>query len=382
MLIAFCLFGFASSAAPPAQENAAANVEERVLENTVPKHLPIKVKIKKEKEKAFKDLKNDKWLRDFELEVTNVGDKPIYFLDFLVILPGITAPNGTNIAFPVRYGRIELGTLENRAEPNDLPIKPGETYVLKAYESNVRGWETFRRNHSKHQPEKLILYFQMLSFGDGTGFWTTGGVHLPEPLKGKNSLNGCEQEQNKGAPETSLLRRPVPGRQAATFSTNILPASLMLAIFLPIEFPKPFSSKPTSQSQLCCSGNNCMRAKFDFKYMCYNCPPISTVISAFCSDQAASCVITTENTFSCTVDTNPELEYLCTAYLTSPCGGPVPTPTPFPTPEPEPTATPKPTPCPLVCSESYPSIPADPCTHSFARRARLSSGLRARGQLL
>jgi hypothetical protein len=37
-------------------------------------------KLKKEKEESFKDLKNEKWLREFELEVTNTGDKPIYFL--------------------------------------------------------------------------------------------------------------------------------------------------------------------------------------------------------------------------------------------------------------------------------------------------------------
>ena len=51
----------------------AQSTEERELEDKIPKHLPIKVKIKKEKEKAFKDLKNEKWLRDFELEITNTG---------------------------------------------------------------------------------------------------------------------------------------------------------------------------------------------------------------------------------------------------------------------------------------------------------------------
>src|SRR5215212_7843902 len=74
--------------------SVAQSTEERELENTVPKHLPIKVKIKKEKEKAFKDLKNEKWLRDFELEVMNTGDKPIYFLSLSISLPEIKAPDG------------------------------------------------------------------------------------------------------------------------------------------------------------------------------------------------------------------------------------------------------------------------------------------------
>lgn len=76
--------------------SSTAQSEERVLEDTIPKHLPIKVKLKKEKEKAFKDAKNEKWLRDFELEVTNTGDKPIYFLHLSIELPEITIPNGTD----------------------------------------------------------------------------------------------------------------------------------------------------------------------------------------------------------------------------------------------------------------------------------------------
>src|SRR5215212_9334732 len=70
--------------------SVAQSPEERELEDKIPKHLPIKVKIKKEKEKEFKDLKNDKWIRDFQLEITNTGNKPIYFLSFLLDLPEIT----------------------------------------------------------------------------------------------------------------------------------------------------------------------------------------------------------------------------------------------------------------------------------------------------
>jgi len=60
--------------------SSSAAVQERVFENKIPAHIPIKIKIKKEKEESFKDLKNEKWLREFELEVTNTGDKPIYFI--------------------------------------------------------------------------------------------------------------------------------------------------------------------------------------------------------------------------------------------------------------------------------------------------------------
>ena len=52
--------------------------QERILENGVRDHVPIKFKIKKEKEESFKDLKNEKWVREFELEVTNTGDNIMF----------------------------------------------------------------------------------------------------------------------------------------------------------------------------------------------------------------------------------------------------------------------------------------------------------------
>jgi len=158
--------------------SGAQSPEERELDNTVPKHLPIKVKIKKEKEKAFKDLKNEKWLRDLELEVTNTGDKPIYFLDLTVVLPEITTPNGYNVMFGLHYGRIALGDIKTKAEPDDIPIKPGETHVFGLSHKQA-AWEVFKNKKNWLQPKKLRVKFQILSFGDGTGFWGNEGLTVP-----------------------------------------------------------------------------------------------------------------------------------------------------------------------------------------------------------
>ena len=43
--------------------STSAAIQERIFENKIPAHIPIKIKIKKEKEESFKDLKNEKWLR-------------------------------------------------------------------------------------------------------------------------------------------------------------------------------------------------------------------------------------------------------------------------------------------------------------------------------
>jgi hypothetical protein len=47
--------------------------EERKIETRIPAHLPIKVKFKYDEK--LKDLKNEDWLGDLEVEVTNTGDE-------------------------------------------------------------------------------------------------------------------------------------------------------------------------------------------------------------------------------------------------------------------------------------------------------------------
>lgn len=113
-------------ASGPTPVRAAA--QERVLENGIRDHVPIKFNIKKEKEASFKDVKNGKWASEFELEVTNTGDKPIYFL--LIHLDADVTYYGTGLVFVLHYGRPELEDLVTKALPDDPPINPKETCTL------------------------------------------------------------------------------------------------------------------------------------------------------------------------------------------------------------------------------------------------------------
>jgi hypothetical protein len=98
-----------SSAQSPSKPASAQASAERVLENKIPKDVPITVKIKKEKEESFKVLKNEKWVREMELELTNIGDKPIYFL--YIIMATDVRVGGERLVFPINYGRNELGDI-------------------------------------------------------------------------------------------------------------------------------------------------------------------------------------------------------------------------------------------------------------------------------
>jgi hypothetical protein len=203
----------------------AQSNDERELQDTTPKHLPIKIKIKKEKEKAFKDLKNEKWVRDLELEVTNTGDKPIYLLHFTLELPEITDETGYNRDFVLHYGRAELGDIKTKAAPDDVPIKPGETYVFKIGRGQVLGWESSVRRHNWPQPKKVVLEFGTLTFGDGTGFWAVHGIPFPNAPKERSSLDRCEPGLNKGDPKALESQHAPLGSRLKTHSMDILPAS-------------------------------------------------------------------------------------------------------------------------------------------------------------
>lgn len=208
---------------------AQSTPEERELEDKLPKHLPIKVKLKKEKEKAFKDMKNEKWVRALELEVTNTGDKPIYSLSFVLEMPEIKYSDGLTAALTLVYGKM-TGTINTKPGPNDIPIKPGETYVLKVVLGEVLGWEDTQREENLPQPKKLILLLQHLWFGDGTGFEGTDGFPMPNKQNKQSSTGGC-LPPSKSKAKSPREQRTALGSWGETFKMNFLPAS-----FSPVNF--------------------------------------------------------------------------------------------------------------------------------------------------
>src|SRR5918912_718223 len=109
-LVAF--FGFSAGTAQSDEK------EEREVVDKIPKHLPIKVKIKKPEK--LKDAKNEDWPDDMEIEITNTGSKPIYYLRIHLALPDVLAENGKNYIFPYLYGRFDLGGFGEPIQPTDV----------------------------------------------------------------------------------------------------------------------------------------------------------------------------------------------------------------------------------------------------------------------
>jgi hypothetical protein len=155
----------------------AQDSEVREIDNQIPQHLPLTVKLKKEDK--IKDLKNEQWVRDFELEVTNTSDKPIYYLEVVLVIPEVISEGGAPIGMPLRYGRMAFVKHDTKPVPEDVPIKPGETYTFKVPEMDQKGWYAHKAIGYMTDPKRIQLVFVHLSFGDGTGFRGTTGVPYP-----------------------------------------------------------------------------------------------------------------------------------------------------------------------------------------------------------
>ena len=327
--------------------------EERQLEDSIPKHVPIKIKIKKEKEAGFKDLKNERWAREFELEVTNTGTKPIYALDLFVVTD-VKAAAGFRIVFPLTYGRNELGDIKTKAEPTDVPINPGESVSLTIHSSQLDAWDLARRKENRPFPKRLQVHFQILSFGDGTGFAGSDGQALPSN----------QPEESVGACLPSALTDPYGWKDVPPGS----PLSKLLALNLPVAtWPVnflPASSETTpldaSLFQTCCSGSNCSALTVSRDVVCVNCAPQNRVGVAICSDPNRICGTAVSDYIECFIPKTND-SYFCQTIDVFGCGV---TPTPSSSPSPSPSPSPTPIPCPLTLASECPGgLPRDPCTY-------------------
>ncbi len=158
--------------------SVAQSAPHRIIDNEVPKNVPIKLKLKVEKEERLKDRSNPEWLRDFELEVTNTSNKPIYFIRLYLLLPDTKSDKNNPVSFVLSYGRADFKDFSTRPGPADVPIQPGETHPFTIDESFQQAWRQFRARTNKDDPAKLKIRLVHLSFGDGSGF-DSGGIAYP-----------------------------------------------------------------------------------------------------------------------------------------------------------------------------------------------------------
>jgi hypothetical protein len=236
LLLLVFVCGFVASRAQESPPEGEREVVEKI-----PKHLPIKFKVKKPEK--LKDAKNEEWLGELEVEVTNTGTKPIYYLHISVSLPDVFAPSGLNLGFPLEYGRVDLISISEPVRPDDVPIQPGGVVVLKVPENPVEAWKLRRARGERTNPKKIVFRFNYLNFGDGTGF--VGGKPIPE-LRERGAHAPCTGGDNNAGEAASVAYPPrsyFP--DIASLATYLPPpVSLVPAFF----FGRPTSPAPSGES--------------------------------------------------------------------------------------------------------------------------------------
>jgi hypothetical protein len=210
-----------ASSQAPSPETTKQEIEmvppgqEKRFYNMVPPHLPLKIKVK--------NVNSKKWAHDIEVEVTNTSKRPIYFLDFYITLPEVRGSTGHKIGFWLKYGRAELVDFTIPIQPEDVPLNPGEKYTFKIPQSSAKGWDYIKDKEGKPEPKQILLEFQGLNFGDGTGFSDAGAT--PVNIHRKINFN------------KTCIPPPDSNPFSAQIAFSFLPAS-----FLPVKlfWAKPF----------------------------------------------------------------------------------------------------------------------------------------------
>jgi hypothetical protein len=179
---------------------AQVGPQEREFKNTVPAHVPIKVKLRNEQK--FKDLNNNNWARDLEIEVKNTGPKPIYYIYAIVLMNDYLLEDGNPLSFRVKYGRKELFDLAAPLQPDDVPIRPGESIVFRIDEARANAYAVNRARRNRPEPKSISFEMQLINFGDGTGLESTQGVAIPEQRRRVSSTVPAAKQ--RGEPGQSL----------------------------------------------------------------------------------------------------------------------------------------------------------------------------------
>jgi hypothetical protein len=286
--------------------SAAQSVKpERKVSDKTSKKMPVVIEAVNNLQKF-----NEDWLRDLEIVVKNVSDKPIYFIDVMIGFPNIAAPppvpraNGTTpsettVGFSLTYGRFRLGDIKNVATLEDEPIKPGETYTFKIPDTRVEGFQTMKREMGlpENAADLIEIHINTISFGDGTGY--IGGRKIVLPAKPRGE--GKAKQTPRRKLQVLATANPFPSRQ--TFSASYSKWDRYAVDFSSVSWGRgsPFTTRgeliyspPTPQQGVECTGG-CEKYYIDYENPAYcypdpnnlevNCPkPLANIASdRYCS---------------------------------------------------------------------------------------------------
>lgn len=160
---------------PPQEQNQEEEEREIVVKHK--NHPALEIK-------GIRNFRKKTWLRDLEIEVTNVSNKPIYYLSIFLLFPDVIE-GGRKVSETFDYGNSKLVDWVARPSPDDLCIKPGDSYTFKLSERRRKELEPYFRNKTPDGSltRKIELHIENIRFGDGTGFFGGGTFFRSQPKR-------------------------------------------------------------------------------------------------------------------------------------------------------------------------------------------------------
>lgn len=167
LILSFFLLGLLNTATPAQLDR---------IENKLPKSVPLKVE--------FKNYNKVDWWHDLELQVTNTGNKPIYYV-WLILWLDVKNKDGKQHAISFKFGdngKFYPANTDDLATSDDAAILPGKSYTFKVDASSVKFWDLLKSEESFVRPSEAVLDHGFTSFGDGSGL-EAGGSPVKKKIR-------------------------------------------------------------------------------------------------------------------------------------------------------------------------------------------------------
>ncbi|HKP13480.1 MAG TPA: hypothetical protein VJZ91_15275 [Blastocatellia bacterium] len=133
--------------------------------------------------KQIRNAQSERFLHDVEVEIQNVGNKPVYFVYLYIRFPDIEVMPNVHYANTLIYGDPRLSQAAQLPGPQDQSIPPGGTVTLTVSKGEWSGFEWYQ--HEKQLPRAATnlveIYLKEVNFGDGTNYEWDKPERRPRP---------------------------------------------------------------------------------------------------------------------------------------------------------------------------------------------------------
>jgi len=170
--------------------------DKRTLKIREFKDMPLKIQ-------AIRNVDSETWYKNLEIEVKNIGTKPIYGILAFLAFPD-HKPGGRDIAMVLSFGELKYWDIDVLADPKDIHLDLGQTYVFTISAKDARILQK-KQEKAPHEFRKLDFHFTVINFGDGTGFQATTPV---DARKTKQPNGPTDKKHHRNKRSFSSVRSP------------------------------------------------------------------------------------------------------------------------------------------------------------------------------